>query len=610
MKLLIVTQKVNKTDPVLGFFHRWVEEFAKHYENITVVCLEKGEYELPSNVKVLSLGKEKGWSKFDRLCWFYQYIWDERKNYDAVFAHMNQEYVLLGTPFWKLMGKRVYMWRNHAKGTFMTSVAVFFSDKVFCTSTTSFTAKYKKASIMPAGIDTDYFKPLERGKKMKNSVLFLGRIAPIKKVKEFVEWIKEHPEYKKVTIAGEALPKDKSYEKKVLALVKDLGLEDRITFVGSVRQSEALDLYQSHEAYANLTPSGSLDKTILEAASCGLQIVVENPDLKVLEGKSGEEAREYVVLNHSLDMLVQRLKKEIMPTSTSIHGLNADTGLNFPQKIAYLILNWVNNLLPYSNIDKRIKIKFWKSDVWEKRWGDTYKESSAARKLSDLFWMTLDWQEIKKGVGDIHVFDTGCGSGNYGDRIIDWSKGEVKSYTGVDAKPRKNWESLEKKHKDFHLISSRSTDISALIPEETNFYMTQSAIEHFDSDLVFFEQIKADIEKKKKKAIQVHLFPGAATLPLYLFHGLRQYNPRTISKITRLFDSSYSFELIGLGGNRAKIVHFKYFTWPVLIMRKSLSKPVIENPLIYDIELRSAIAKDMEKPSISPIFWALIIRSY
>ena len=37
MNLLLITQKIDKDDPILGFFHRWVEEFAKHFE----IYLEK-----------------------------------------------------------------------------------------------------------------------------------------------------------------------------------------------------------------------------------------------------------------------------------------------------------------------------------------------------------------------------------------------------------------------------------------------------------------------------------------------------------------------------------------------------------------------------------------
>src|ERR1700733_6884068 len=118
MKLLILTQKIDKDDGVLGFFHGWVKEFSSHFDQVTVICLGKGEYSLPPNVQVFSLGKEKesGGSKLFYIFNFYKYIWQERNNYDAVFVHMNQEYVLLGGLFWKLLGKKVFLWRNHPKG--------------------------------------------------------------------------------------------------------------------------------------------------------------------------------------------------------------------------------------------------------------------------------------------------------------------------------------------------------------------------------------------------------------------------------------------------------------------------------------------------------------
>src|SRR3989344_8687589 len=59
MRLLIVTQKIDRDDDLLGFFHQWICEFARHCESVTVICLEKGEYALPANVRVLSLGKER-----------------------------------------------------------------------------------------------------------------------------------------------------------------------------------------------------------------------------------------------------------------------------------------------------------------------------------------------------------------------------------------------------------------------------------------------------------------------------------------------------------------------------------------------------------------------
>lgn len=298
MRLLILTQKVDKNDPILGFFHRWIEELAEKFEQITVICLFQGEYSLPSNVQVLSLGKERGRGKLIYITNFYKYIWSERRNYDKVFVHMNQEYVILGWKFWKLWGKKIYMWRNHAHGNTLTRFAVLVSDKVFYTSPQSYTARFKKAVQMPVGIDTEFFKSDPNAQRIPSSVLFLGRISPVKRVAEFIRWLKD-TDYT-ATIAGPI--GDEEYAKGIL---KALPPEAR--YVGPVSQEEARNLYQTHEFYVNMTPAGSYDKTIFEAAACGAKVIVENFDLKHLERMSPEELRRYVIENHSLELLVSKL---------------------------------------------------------------------------------------------------------------------------------------------------------------------------------------------------------------------------------------------------------------------------------------------------------------
>jgi hypothetical protein len=194
-------------------------------------------------------------------------------------------------------------------------------------------------------------------------------------------------------------------------------------------------------------------------------------------------------------------------------------------------------------------------------------------------------------------------------RIDEGSGGRVRSYTGVDAKRRPNWDELERKFPRFRFIESRSTNILPIIPPGTNLFISQSAIEHFDGDLAFFEQIRdytAGCVMSGKPVMQIHLFPAAASLPLYLFHGLRQYTPRTISKITRLF-SAADISLYGLAGSASKKLHFKYFTWPVLITRRH-AQPTFD-VAEYEPRLRAAVEHDIAHPSRSPVFWALVIRS-
>lgn len=283
MRLLILTQKVDINDPILGFFHRWIEEFAKHCESVTVVALGVGGYDLPKNVHVFSLGKEQGVSRFRYVYNFYRLIWRERKNYDAVFVHMNQEYVLLGGLLWKLLGKKVTMWRNHFAGNFFTQIAVTLSDKMFCTSEYSYTAQYKKTSIMPVGIDTGTFFRDKNFAKKEHSILFLGRISPVKKVDVLIAALDILDKEGVIFIAGiygNSADKDKEYYEKIRALAAGLEKKGKVIFYDGVSNSKTPLIYNQYEFFVSATPSGSLDKTIFEAMACECIVVASNESLK------------------------------------------------------------------------------------------------------------------------------------------------------------------------------------------------------------------------------------------------------------------------------------------------------------------------------------------
>jgi glycosyltransferase involved in cell wall biosynthesis len=256
---------------MLGFMHTWVKEFAKHFEKITVVCLKEGKHNLPKNVQVFSLGKEKGTSKVTQLLRFYKYIWNYRKEYDAVYVHMNQEYVLLGGLLWHMLGKYVTMWRNHHAGSYLTDVASLFCHKIFCTSKFSYTAKYKKTVFMPVGVPTDIFRPLPEVQRKPHSILSIVRISPAKKIEQLIEAL--YLVHSKgipftATLCGKAIPMHKEYETSLHEQVKKRGLEDKVFFAQSVPYEEVPALYAKHDICVNQSPSGMYDKTIFEAMLC------------------------------------------------------------------------------------------------------------------------------------------------------------------------------------------------------------------------------------------------------------------------------------------------------------------------------------------------------
>lgn len=256
----------------------------------------------------------------------------------------------------------------------------------------------------------------------------------------------------------------------------------------------------------------------------------------------------------------------------------------------------IQNRKPNFDLDPKLEIKQFISKIQE---ADINSASSPARLLSDLFWKHLPWDRITDEIGLISAFDSGCGSGRYGSYLDLVSNGRISRYKGVDVYEHANWENLKKNTK-FMCEKYNGKQIQKHIPPETNFFMSQSAIEHFANDLRYFKDVKTFIEIHPERAImQVHLIPSAACMKLYGRHGYRQYTPRTISKITRMFPDAQCI-LFGLGGPACNRVHKKYITDTDL--RKT-------NLNAFKQNVFRAITEDDQMPPTDPSFWALVICS-
>ncbi len=333
MKLLIITQKVNKTDPILGFFHRWISEFATQCDQLTVICLEEGNHNLPKNVKVLSLGKENGVSKIKYLINFYKYIWKERRNYNKVFVHMNQIYVIIGALPWKLLRKKVSLWYTHKQVSITLRIAEKLVNTIFTGSEKSFRLPSNKVIVTGHGIDVSLFKKTNNNSQDKKTIISIARISPAKRQLELVKIIKKIKEKIptiKLILVGPAL--DKAYLEKIKDYIKQNNLDKNIEIRGPVPNIQIPDLYQDAELLVNISQTGSLDKEVLEAMSAEVPVITSNNAFANIVPKESyatsldevykkitqhfentplPTAREKIVKDHNLKNLVNKIVKNL-----------------------------------------------------------------------------------------------------------------------------------------------------------------------------------------------------------------------------------------------------------------------------------------------------------
>ncbi len=339
MKLLICTQKVDANDSNLAFFVRWIEEFAKHCEQVTVICLEEGKHRLPANVQVYSLGKiknqEKKITRFTYALRFWRIIWWERRNYDAVFVHMNPEYVLLGGWLWRCLGKKVGLWYTH-RSRRLLRMAIPWLANVFTASQDSFPIQTPKLYVTGHGIDIDRFKPREfpldiDRKIVAPRVVSIGRVARSKNLDKTIQacaLLRDREiDFNFFIIGAPITDDDKKYEVELKELVKQLGLackdgmvisqkkqdtmkDDarerlrllkevviskidnafrKVVFKGHIDYSYIRNQYTTADVMVVQDNSGGQNKVALEAMATGLPILTSNRAYRKVLGNDWEK---------------------------------------------------------------------------------------------------------------------------------------------------------------------------------------------------------------------------------------------------------------------------------------------------------------------------------
>src|SRR3989338_4638220 len=348
MRLLVITQAVDENDPLMGFFTSWLRELSKHVEHLDVLTLKKGKYDLPENVQVFSLGKEKGRNPlFKTLMW----AWLVSKllpKANGVFVHMAPEYVRAIWPWNFFFRKPIVMWYSHIK---ISSTALWALKRVKAVCTASIDsydfsgalAKYKdKVFSTGHGIDTNFFSPPPSlPNNNPKRIVAISRISYVKRIEDLIETAailkKEKINFVVEMYGAPSRKEDNEYLSKLKKIFKKNKIEDLWQWRGSIVNNKTPDIYRKADIFVRMQGGGGYGKTELEAMSCGLPITVPTKvyrknfpgfaeditypekDIKALvqsiknitrwetdhRTKFSRDAREYVLEKHNIEILAK-----------------------------------------------------------------------------------------------------------------------------------------------------------------------------------------------------------------------------------------------------------------------------------------------------------------
>lgn len=295
MRLLILTQTVDKDDSVLGFFHRWLTEFAKNCEQVTVIALGVYQYDLPTNVKVVSLGKEKRANRFFYIANLIRYLWRYRNQTDCVLIHMNPIYLVLAGWWFRLRGYTIGLWYTHRQVDAKLRFAVPFCHHVFTAAPESFNLKTDKLHIIGHGIETTRFTcafPADLNKSI--TITHVGRLTPIKNCDTLIEAAAKLKSrlakpFQVLFIGAPAVDSDHDYAAGLKKLVADNLLDQNVVFAGNIKNSELPQHLCASTITVNLTPTGGIDKSVLESMASGRPVLVSNEAFRPVFGPYADD---------------------------------------------------------------------------------------------------------------------------------------------------------------------------------------------------------------------------------------------------------------------------------------------------------------------------------
>lgn len=156
----------------------------------------------------------------------------------------------------------------------------------------------RSVRIIPAGVDLDLFKPVDRedarrslGIQESNILLSVGRIEPLKGIEILVRamaLLSDLDDSRLVIVGGK--PQEDDEIKRLKSIAAELGVETRTTFTGTVQQTELPAYYSAADVFVLPSYYESFGLVALEAMACGTPVIasrVGGPGSFITSGETG-----------------------------------------------------------------------------------------------------------------------------------------------------------------------------------------------------------------------------------------------------------------------------------------------------------------------------------
>lgn len=286
MRLLLITFELDTHSPALAWQARVAAELGRLCDRVVVLTHRVGAFEPQRNVIVVTLPRilQRAPARWVGGRWLINVLvwrlWQQHR-FEAAFVHMNMEWAYRLAPAFTALRVPVLLWYAHGAVTGRLRLAHRCVDAVVTSTPEGFRLPSRKVRTIGQGIDTTAFsiQPVEH---RAADIITVSRISARKRIEILIDALAvlrcaRPAEPLRLRVVGSALnDDDRDYARGLRTRVRRLNLEADVDFVGHVPMSDIARYYASAFVHVNVSTTGSMDKTVLEALACGCPVLTSN----------------------------------------------------------------------------------------------------------------------------------------------------------------------------------------------------------------------------------------------------------------------------------------------------------------------------------------------
>lgn len=285
LRVLVINFTLDRQSPVLAWQASVVVKLAERVDSVHVFTEWLGDFDAPEGVTLdamphrpLGVPRRLGaaWLMVPRIVAAVR-----RFRPDVCFVHMAHQWCYRIGPYLRARGIPVLLWYAHGSVSWHLRLATTFASRIVTSTREGFRIETPKKRIIGQAIDTDLFV-IPSDRSPRREIVTVGRVSRRKRVMLLIEMmahVVRQPGLNRarlVIVGPELTADDRAYRSELDARIIALGLQERVVFAGAMAQADTARLYRTAALHINVSETGSMDKTVMEALACGCPVLTSN----------------------------------------------------------------------------------------------------------------------------------------------------------------------------------------------------------------------------------------------------------------------------------------------------------------------------------------------